>query len=85
MPEIVKVIEELGIIKVQSFSDVSEGDIASSVESVNQIFKETGINKILVITTVFPNCIQTNLGIFVKERMFKVASQSALKVIAPVP
>lgn len=41
--------------------------------------------KILVITSVFPNNKQPILGIFVKERMFKVAKHCELKVIAPVP
>ena len=51
MPEIVRVIKELGIIEVQSFGDVSVEDIASSVEFVKQIFKKAGINKVLVNTT----------------------------------
>jgi teichuronic acid biosynthesis glycosyltransferase TuaC len=41
--------------------------------------------KILVVTSVFPNCKQPTLGIFVRERMFKVAEHCDLKVIAPVP
>jgi len=41
--------------------------------------------KILVITSVFPNSKQPNLGLFVRERMFKVAMHCELKVIAPVP
>ncbi len=50
---------------------------------------EIGINsvnvKILVVTSVFPNSKQPTLGIFVRERMFKVAKHCELKVIAPVP
>lgn len=41
--------------------------------------------KILTITSVFPNSKQPTLGIFVRERMFKVARHCELKVIAPVP
>ena len=41
--------------------------------------------KILVFTTVFPNEKQPNLGVFVRERMFKVATHCELKVVAPVP
>lgn len=41
--------------------------------------------KILVITSVFPNHKQPNLGIFVRERMFKAAKKCEIKVIAPVP
>jgi len=33
--------------------------------------------KILVITFVFPNSIQPTLGVFVRERMFKVAKYIA--------
>lgn len=41
--------------------------------------------KILVLTTVFPNCKQPALGTFVRERMFRVAKECNLKVVAPVP
>lgn len=41
--------------------------------------------KILVVTSVFPNIKQPTLGIFVKERMFCVARDCELKVVAPVP
>lgn len=41
--------------------------------------------KILVITSVFPNHKQPNLGIFVRERMSKAATQCEIKIIAPVP
>ena len=41
--------------------------------------------KILVVTSVFPNPAQPTLGVFVRERMFKVAQHCELKVVAPVP
>jgi len=41
--------------------------------------------KILVVTSMFPNCEQPTLGVFVRERMFRVARQCELKVVAPVP
>jgi glycosyltransferase involved in cell wall biosynthesis len=41
--------------------------------------------KVLVLTTVFPNCKQPALGAFVRERMFRVAKECKLKVVAPVP
>ena len=41
--------------------------------------------KVLVLTTVFPNCKQPTLGTFVRERMFRVAKECNLKVVAPVP
>ena len=41
--------------------------------------------KILVFTTVYPNSKQKNLGIFVHERMRRVANLCELKVVAPIP
>lgn len=41
--------------------------------------------KVLVVTSVFPNPGQPTLGVFVRERMFRLAGSSALKVVAPVP
>jgi len=41
--------------------------------------------KVLVFTTVFPNEKQPNLGVFVRERMSRVAERCEIKVIAPVP
>jgi glycosyltransferase involved in cell wall biosynthesis len=41
--------------------------------------------KILVVTSVFPNSKQQTLGLFVKERMFRIGRHCELKVIAPVP
>jgi teichuronic acid biosynthesis glycosyltransferase TuaC len=40
---------------------------------------------VLVLTTVFPNTAQPNLGLFVRERMFRVARELPLVVVAPVP
>jgi teichuronic acid biosynthesis glycosyltransferase TuaC len=41
--------------------------------------------KILVVTSVFPNSVQPTLGVFVRERMSRVAQHCELKVVAPVP
>ena len=41
--------------------------------------------KVLVFTTVFPNNKHLNLGVFVRERMSRVAKHCEIKVIAPVP
>ena len=41
--------------------------------------------KVLVFTTVFPNEKQPNLGVFVRERMSRVAKRCEIKVVAPVP
>ena len=41
--------------------------------------------KILVFTSLFPNNIEQNKGIFIKERMRNVARFCEIKVIAPVP
>ena len=51
MPEEVKINDELKIIEVISFGDVSNEDILASVASVAKIFKETRISKVLVDTT----------------------------------
>ena len=41
--------------------------------------------RVLVVTSVFPNSRQPSLGVFVRERMFRLAESCALKVVAPVP
>jgi glycosyltransferase involved in cell wall biosynthesis len=41
--------------------------------------------KVLVFTSLFPNNIEENKGIFIKERMKYVAKLSEIKVVAPVP
>jgi teichuronic acid biosynthesis glycosyltransferase TuaC len=40
---------------------------------------------ILVFTSVFPNSAQPGLGLFVRERMFRVAGRRPMVVVAPVP
>ncbi|MCF8107523.1 MAG: glycosyltransferase [Desulfohalobiaceae bacterium] len=40
---------------------------------------------ILVFTTVYPNQAQPGLGVFVRERMKRVAARHQMEVIAPVP
>jgi teichuronic acid biosynthesis glycosyltransferase TuaC len=47
--------------------------------------ESNNIPHILVFTTVFPNEKQPRLGLFVRERMFRVAERLPLKVVAPVP
>ncbi len=39
---------------------------------------------ILVFTSVFPNAAQPGLGVFVRERMFRVAKRRPVLVVAPV-
>jgi teichuronic acid biosynthesis glycosyltransferase TuaC len=41
--------------------------------------------RIVVFTTLFPNATQPNSGIFIRERMFRVAKVIPLMVVAPVP
>jgi glycosyltransferase involved in cell wall biosynthesis len=41
--------------------------------------------KVVVFTTLFPNSNQPNIGLFIRERMFRVAETLPLIVIAPVP
>ncbi len=41
--------------------------------------------RLLVFTTVFPNGVQPNVGLFVRERMFRVGRRLPLIVVAPQP
>ena len=40
---------------------------------------------IVVLSSLFPNSLQPMAGLFVRERMFRVAEQLPLTVVAPVP
>ncbi|WP_024328381.1 glycosyltransferase [Thioalkalivibrio sp. ALR17-21] len=40
--------------------------------------------KLLVLSRVFPNAVQPTYGVFVRERMFRVAEHIPLVVVAPV-
>jgi len=40
---------------------------------------------VVVFTHVFPNAVQPTYGVFVRERMFRVAERLPLTVVAPVP
>ena len=48
MPETVRVSNELGIIEVRSFDDVSLADVDNSLMEIEGIRKETGVDKVLV-------------------------------------
>lgn len=41
--------------------------------------------RIVVFTTLFPNAAQPGVGLFIRERMFRVAKVLPLTVVAPVP
>ena len=41
--------------------------------------------RVLVFTTLFPSQGQPTAGLFIRERMFRVAAQLPLAVVAPVP
>lgn len=41
--------------------------------------------RVLVLSSVFPNPAQPALGVFVRERMLRVARHCELEVVAPVP
>lgn len=41
--------------------------------------------QIVVLSSLFPNSLQPMAGLFVRERMFRVAEQLPLAVVAPVP
>jgi teichuronic acid biosynthesis glycosyltransferase TuaC len=46
---------------------------------------EQGPSALVVLSTTFPSMGQPNLGLFVRERMFRVARKIPLVVVAPVP
>ncbi|MAT64978.1 MAG: glycosyl transferase family 1, partial [Gammaproteobacteria bacterium] len=41
--------------------------------------------RLLVFTTLFPHPGQPHAGLFIRERMFRVAAHCPLTVVAPVP
>ena len=41
--------------------------------------------RVLVLSSVFPNPRQPNLGVFIRERVRRVARSSEVQVVAPVP
>jgi len=47
--------------------------------------KKSGKAAILVFTSVFPNSANPTLGLFVRERMFRVGEIRPIHVVAPVP
>jgi hypothetical protein len=48
MPEEVSILEDLGIIRVDSYGEVTEGDLLASMEEVLAIHKERGISRVFV-------------------------------------
>jgi hypothetical protein len=48
MPEEVSILEDLGIIQVDSFGEVTEGDLLASMEEVLAIHRERGFSKVFV-------------------------------------
>jgi hypothetical protein len=50
MPDKIQVNEDLGIIEVESFGNVSRDDISQSIAKVRELFVEKGLSKILVDT-----------------------------------
>jgi hypothetical protein len=51
MPDEVRLNEEMGIIEVNSYGVVTKDDILGSIEKIQQIQSESGIDKLLVDTT----------------------------------
>ena len=46
---------------------------------------QTGRPAICVLSSLFPSRIQPNAGLFIRERMFRVARERPLSVVAPTP
>ena len=61
MPDEVRFNQELNLIEVKSFGVVTKNDILDSIEKIQQIQEDTGVNKLLVDTTAqetLPNPIE---------------------------
>lgn len=43
------------------------------------------IPRLIVYSSLFPNSIQPNAGVFIRERMFRVADHYPIVVVSPVP
>ncbi len=63
MPDKIRVLEDRGIIQVQSYGVVTKEDIAESITKVRQILDTEGISKILVDTTR-QETMPSTIGIF---------------------
>lgn len=48
MPEDVSILEDLGIIQVDSYGEVTEGDLLTSLEDILAIHKQRGFSRVLV-------------------------------------
>lgn len=48
MPETITVHEDLGIIEVHSFGQVTKEDLLKSLQTVDQIYRTQGLNMVLV-------------------------------------
>ena len=60
MPDRIKVNEKSRLIEMLSFDDVSETDIKSSIKHVREVFKKTGISRVLIDAThteTFPDAV----------------------------
>ena len=51
MPDEVRLNRELDIIEVESFGVVTREDISGSIQQIQRIQEETGVNRLLVDTT----------------------------------
>lgn len=47
--------------------------------------ESAGRPHIVVLSSLFPSCVQPNAGLFVRERMFRVGQRLPLAVVAPTP
>jgi glycosyltransferase involved in cell wall biosynthesis len=47
--------------------------------------KDTSPLRILSLSCTYPNAAQPNLGVFVQERLRRLAGRAAVKIVAPVP
>lgn len=51
MPDKIKIIDKLKLVSVTSYGVVTKNDIHESIETINRLFSEGKINKVIVDTT----------------------------------
>lgn len=51
MPDTIKLNKDQGIIEIRSYGKVENSDIENSIRRVTEIYKQSGVNKVIVDTT----------------------------------
>ena len=76
MPEEVSILADLGIIQVDSYGDVSEGDLLASMEEVLTLQSQRGLSRVFVDATR-----ETSLpGTFPLQQFGSMLSRNAIGI-----